>query len=75
MTASANLQQVLTSGTQTDKAPVYDSDRSAKHLELRSRPYADLRFAADPYIYSAKGTKAKGLMEPGGEAQIKAQAS
>ncbi|GJY90793.1 hypothetical protein Tco_0505989 [Tanacetum coccineum] len=31
MTASANLQQVLTSGTQTDKAPVYDSDRSAKN--------------------------------------------
>ncbi|GJV59182.1 retrovirus-related pol polyprotein from transposon TNT 1-94 [Tanacetum coccineum] len=26
----ANLQQASTSGTQTDKAPVYDSDRSAK---------------------------------------------
>ncbi|GKE84674.1 hypothetical protein Tco_1558416, partial [Tanacetum coccineum] len=26
----ANLQQVSTSGTQTDKDPVYDSDRSAK---------------------------------------------
>nr|GFC49766.1 hypothetical protein [Tanacetum cinerariifolium] len=26
----ANLQQVLTSGTQTDKAPVYDSDGSAE---------------------------------------------
>nr|GEY60875.1 hypothetical protein [Tanacetum cinerariifolium] len=25
-----NLQQASTSGTQTDKAPVYDSDRSAK---------------------------------------------
>nr|GEV72689.1 hypothetical protein [Tanacetum cinerariifolium] len=26
----ANLQQALTSGTQTDKAPIYDSDRSAE---------------------------------------------
>ncbi|GKF71570.1 hypothetical protein Tco_0207684 [Tanacetum coccineum] len=26
----ANLQQASTSGTQTDKAPVYDSDRSAE---------------------------------------------
>nr|GFA29468.1 hypothetical protein [Tanacetum cinerariifolium] len=26
----ANLQQVLTSGTQTDKAPIYDSDGSAE---------------------------------------------
>ncbi|GKB83727.1 hypothetical protein Tco_0950622, partial [Tanacetum coccineum] len=26
----ANLQQALTSGTQTDKAPVYDSDGSAE---------------------------------------------
>nr|GFA07848.1 hypothetical protein [Tanacetum cinerariifolium] len=30
----ANLQQASTSGTQTDKAPVYDSDGSAKTLEL-----------------------------------------
>nr|GEZ19311.1 hypothetical protein [Tanacetum cinerariifolium] len=27
----ANLQQASTSGTQTDKSPVYDSDRSAEH--------------------------------------------
>nr|GEU42366.1 hypothetical protein [Tanacetum cinerariifolium] len=27
----ANLQQASTSGTQTDKAPVYDSDGSAEH--------------------------------------------
>ncbi|GKG45335.1 hypothetical protein Tco_0495413, partial [Tanacetum coccineum] len=26
----ANLQQASTSGTQTDKAPVYDSDGSAE---------------------------------------------
>nr|GFD21845.1 hypothetical protein [Tanacetum cinerariifolium] len=26
----ANLQQALTSGTQTDKAPIYDSDKSDK---------------------------------------------
>nr|GEY24669.1 Gag-Pol polyprotein [Tanacetum cinerariifolium] len=30
----ANLQQASTSGTQTDKAPVYDSDRSAEYTEL-----------------------------------------
>nr|GEY72738.1 hypothetical protein [Tanacetum cinerariifolium] len=30
----ANLQQALTSGTQTDKAPVYDSDGSAEYTEL-----------------------------------------
>nr|GFB45327.1 hypothetical protein [Tanacetum cinerariifolium] len=30
----ANLQQALTSGTQTDKAPVYDSDGSVKYTEL-----------------------------------------
>nr|GEU72274.1 hypothetical protein [Tanacetum cinerariifolium] len=27
-----NLQEALTSGTQSDKAPVYDSDRSAEHV-------------------------------------------
>nr|GEW75239.1 hypothetical protein [Tanacetum cinerariifolium] len=30
----ANLQQALTSGTQSDKAPVYDSDESTKYTEL-----------------------------------------
>ncbi|GJX24386.1 retrovirus-related pol polyprotein from transposon TNT 1-94 [Tanacetum coccineum] len=30
----ANLQQALTSGTQTDKAPVYDSDGSAKVIQI-----------------------------------------
>nr|GEV58629.1 hypothetical protein [Tanacetum cinerariifolium] len=30
----ANLQQASTSGTQTDKAPVYDSDGSAEYTEL-----------------------------------------
>nr|GEU75831.1 hypothetical protein [Tanacetum cinerariifolium] len=30
----ANLQEALTSGTQTDKAPVYDSDGSAEYTEL-----------------------------------------
>nr|GEX58978.1 hypothetical protein [Tanacetum cinerariifolium] len=30
----ANLQQASSSGTQTDKAPVYDSDRSAEYTEL-----------------------------------------
>nr|GEY46979.1 hypothetical protein [Tanacetum cinerariifolium] len=30
----ANLQQASTSGTQTDKAPVYDSDGSIKELEI-----------------------------------------
>nr|GEW22876.1 hypothetical protein [Tanacetum cinerariifolium] len=30
----ANLQQTSTSGTQTDKAPVYDSDGSAKYTEI-----------------------------------------
>ncbi|GJU19235.1 hypothetical protein Tco_1152577 [Tanacetum coccineum] len=30
----ANLQQALTSGTQTDKAPVYDSDGSAEYTDL-----------------------------------------
>nr|GEV67978.1 hypothetical protein [Tanacetum cinerariifolium] len=30
----ANLQQALTSGTQTDKALVYDSDGSAEYIEL-----------------------------------------
>nr|GEW76370.1 hypothetical protein [Tanacetum cinerariifolium] len=30
----ANLQQASTSGTQTDKAPVYDSDRSAEYTKL-----------------------------------------
>ncbi|GJS21510.1 hypothetical protein Tco_0450142 [Tanacetum coccineum] len=30
----ANLQQASTSGTQTDKAPLYDSDGSAKYTEL-----------------------------------------
>ncbi|GKB52157.1 hypothetical protein Tco_0902910 [Tanacetum coccineum] len=31
----ANLQQALTSGTQTDKALIYDSDGSAEYYELR----------------------------------------
>ncbi|GKA52045.1 hypothetical protein Tco_0745241 [Tanacetum coccineum] len=35
----ANLQQALTSGTQTDKAPVYDSDGSAELLEPISEPH------------------------------------
>nr|GEV99831.1 uncharacterized mitochondrial protein AtMg00810-like [Tanacetum cinerariifolium] len=30
----ANLQQASTSGTQTDKAPIYDSDGSAEYTEL-----------------------------------------
>ncbi|GKB65984.1 hypothetical protein Tco_0927396, partial [Tanacetum coccineum] len=30
----ANLQQASTSGTQSDKAPVYDSDESAEYTEL-----------------------------------------
>nr|GEV07340.1 retrovirus-related Pol polyprotein from transposon TNT 1-94 [Tanacetum cinerariifolium] len=30
----ANLQQASTSGTQSDKAPVYDSDGSARNLQL-----------------------------------------
>nr|GEV50948.1 retrovirus-related Pol polyprotein from transposon TNT 1-94 [Tanacetum cinerariifolium] len=30
----ANLQQALTSGTQTDKAPVYDSDGSAEVIQI-----------------------------------------
>nr|GEU38382.1 putative multidrug resistance protein [Tanacetum cinerariifolium] len=34
----ANLQQVSTSGTQTDKAPVYDSDRSAKSGRIIAIP-------------------------------------
>nr|GFD07615.1 hypothetical protein [Tanacetum cinerariifolium] len=33
----ANLQQVSTSGTQTDKAPVYDSDGSAKQILIKLR--------------------------------------
>nr|GEW09203.1 integrase, catalytic region, zinc finger, CCHC-type, peptidase aspartic, catalytic [Tanacetum cinerariifolium] len=32
----ANLQQASTSGTQTDKAPVYDSDGSAEKKKLKS---------------------------------------
>ncbi|GJU93275.1 hypothetical protein Tco_1318031 [Tanacetum coccineum] len=35
----ANLQQASTSGTQTDKAPVYDLDRSAKLLEPIPEPH------------------------------------
>ncbi|GJV32500.1 hypothetical protein Tco_1392900 [Tanacetum coccineum] len=30
----ANLQQASTSGTQTDKAPIYDSDRSAEVIQI-----------------------------------------
>ncbi|GJR66508.1 hypothetical protein Tco_0012573 [Tanacetum coccineum] len=33
-TLKDNLHQASTSGTQTDSAPVYDSDRSAKYTEL-----------------------------------------
>ncbi|GKF87967.1 hypothetical protein Tco_0258844, partial [Tanacetum coccineum] len=36
----ANLQQASTSGTQTDKAPVYDSDRSAEILEHSTEPHS-----------------------------------
>ncbi|GJW84425.1 hypothetical protein Tco_0157570 [Tanacetum coccineum] len=35
----ANLQQASTSGTQTDKAPVYDSDGSTELLEPISEPH------------------------------------
>ncbi|GKC14811.1 hypothetical protein Tco_1011593 [Tanacetum coccineum] len=35
----ANLQQALTSGTQIDKAPIYDSDGSSKVLEPISEPH------------------------------------
>ncbi|GJR22456.1 retrovirus-related pol polyprotein from transposon TNT 1-94 [Tanacetum coccineum] len=35
----ANLQQASTSGTQTDKAPVYDSDGSAELLEPIPEPH------------------------------------
>ncbi|GKA75676.1 hypothetical protein Tco_0782054 [Tanacetum coccineum] len=33
----ANLQQALTSGTQTDKAPVYDSDGSAEQAQQKQQ--------------------------------------
>ncbi|GKG09953.1 hypothetical protein Tco_0338699 [Tanacetum coccineum] len=36
----ANLQQALTSGTQTNKAPIYDSDGSAKVIQICLR-YVD----------------------------------
>ncbi|GJX81301.1 hypothetical protein Tco_0330782 [Tanacetum coccineum] len=35
----ANLQQALTSGTQTNKAPIYDSDGSAKKAKSREELY------------------------------------
>ncbi|GJY17896.1 hypothetical protein Tco_0389387 [Tanacetum coccineum] len=35
----ANLQQVLTSGTQTDKAPIYDSDGLVELLDAISEPH------------------------------------
>nr|GEX70301.1 hypothetical protein [Tanacetum cinerariifolium] len=38
----ANLQQALTSGTQTDKAPIYDSDGSAKVHHLENCYYNDI---------------------------------
>ncbi|GJS51953.1 hypothetical protein Tco_0625315 [Tanacetum coccineum] len=38
-----NLQQASTSGTQTDKAPVYDSDRSAE-VQLHDKCYNDEMF-------------------------------
>ncbi|GJU55233.1 hypothetical protein Tco_1228947 [Tanacetum coccineum] len=38
-TLKDNLQQALTSGTQTDKPPVYDSDESTKLLELIPEPH------------------------------------
>nr|GFB89891.1 hypothetical protein [Tanacetum cinerariifolium] len=41
----ANLQQVLTSGTQTDKAPIYDSDGSA---ESQFQPQAT-SYQSSPY--------------------------
>nr|GEV68086.1 integrase, catalytic region, zinc finger, CCHC-type, peptidase aspartic, catalytic [Tanacetum cinerariifolium] len=42
----ANLQQALTSGTQTDKAPVYDSDGSAeanvsKSISIQNEEFSD----------------------------------
>nr|GEU34631.1 retrovirus-related Pol polyprotein from transposon TNT 1-94 [Tanacetum cinerariifolium] len=37
----ANLQQALTSGTQTDKAPVYDSDGSAEQAQKKQQSLYD----------------------------------
>nr|GEV54142.1 retrovirus-related Pol polyprotein from transposon TNT 1-94 [Tanacetum cinerariifolium] len=51
----ANLQQALTSGTQTDKAPVYDSDGSAKAEAIvtacytQNRSIIHHRFNKTPY--------------------------
>ncbi|GKA67519.1 retrovirus-related pol polyprotein from transposon TNT 1-94, partial [Tanacetum coccineum] len=42
----ANLQQASTSGTQTDKAPVYDSDGSAEKLENEN---VELEFQVQNY--------------------------
>ncbi|GJS70334.1 integrase, catalytic region, zinc finger, CCHC-type containing protein [Tanacetum coccineum] len=53
----ANLQQASTSGTQTDKAPVYDSDRSAKEKstvsllqEEKKRLTSDFKTCKDEFL-------------------------
>ncbi|GJS82700.1 hypothetical protein Tco_0749241 [Tanacetum coccineum] len=48
----ANLQQASTSGTQTDKAPVYDSDGSTEVYETRE---ADYMYPSACYSLSLQG--------------------
>nr|GEY47639.1 retrovirus-related Pol polyprotein from transposon TNT 1-94 [Tanacetum cinerariifolium] len=48
----ANLQQASTSGTQTDKAPIYDSDGSAEHKTLELEIVCLLRAVVSQDIIS-----------------------
>nr|GEZ49778.1 hypothetical protein [Tanacetum cinerariifolium] len=57
----ANLQQASTSGTQTDCAPVYDTDGSAKYTELlkpiaepQQVPQNDNNVISDPFFFKKR---------------------
>nr|GEZ81892.1 hypothetical protein [Tanacetum cinerariifolium] len=52
----ANLQQASTSGTQTDKAPVYDSDGSAE-IEADDQAIQTILLGLPEEIYAAVDTK------------------
>ncbi|GJU15393.1 retrovirus-related pol polyprotein from transposon TNT 1-94 [Tanacetum coccineum] len=53
-----NLQQASTSGTQSDKAPVYDSDGSAKAHHSENCYYNDIlnMFTQEEYVEQSGGT-------------------
>nr|GFA94416.1 hypothetical protein [Tanacetum cinerariifolium] len=56
----ANLQQASTSGTKTDKAPVYDSDGSAEQAQKKQQSLYDGKMLLEkhdpPVVHDSEGT-------------------